>query len=78
MNAVVEQFYSGQLNWVTGIMWCAVAFALSVAAGMLSGLKMGGKAIGNDLAAMMGALCGPTAVVPAIFIGLLLLAWLRS
>jgi hypothetical protein len=78
VNAIIEQFYGGELTWITVVIWCALAFALSMAAGMLSGLKMGGKAIGYDLAAMMGALFGPTAAVPAVFLGLLALAWLRS
>lgn len=46
-----------------------VALVLSMAGGALAG-----KDLGNELAAMMGAMFGPTAAVPAVLVGLIVLA----
>ena len=78
MKEIIEQFATGQLTPVTIVLWSAVAFLLAVLGGVIGGMKMGGKDIGHDLAAMMGALFGPTAAVPAVFLGLLILAWLQG
>jgi len=52
-----------------------VAGALaSVAGGAVGGMIVGGKALGNELAAMLGGFYGPLAGVGGIVIGLLVLA----
>ena len=51
-----------------------VGIAASVAGGALGGIAVGGKALGNELAAMMGGFYGPLAGVPGILIGLIVLA----
>ena len=47
-----------------------LAFVITLVAGAASGLKIGAEALGKELAAMMGAFFGPTAVLPAVLIGL--------
>jgi hypothetical protein len=51
----------------------ALALVLALAGGALTGLKIGGEALGKELAALMGAFFGPTAVLPAAVVGLGLL-----
>lgn len=55
----------------------ALALLLALAAGAASGLRIGAQALGKELAAMMGAFFGPTAVLPATLLGLAILAVLR-
>ena len=47
-----------------------LALALALAAGEASGVKIGAESLGTGLAAMMGAFFGPTAVLPAVLVGL--------
>jgi hypothetical protein len=47
-----------------------LALLLALAAGALTGVKIGAQSMGGQLAAMMGAFFGPTAVVPAALVGL--------
>jgi hypothetical protein len=55
----------------------ALALALALAAGAASGIRIGAEALGKDLAAMMGAFYGPTAVLPAALVGLAVLYFAR-
>jgi len=55
----------------------ALALVLALAGGAASGLKIGADALGKELAAMMGAFFGPTAVLPAAVIGLAILYVIR-
>lgn len=50
-----------------------IAFVVSAAAGAATGVVLAGKDLGNELAALMGGMFGPTAVVPAVVAGLLVL-----
>ena len=54
-----------------------LALLLALIGGAASGLRIGADALGKELAAMMGAFFGPTAVLPAIVVGLLLLYFVR-
>jgi hypothetical protein len=54
-----------------------LALVLALAAGALSGMKLAAEALGKELAAMMGAFYGPTAVLPATVVGLVILYSVR-
>lgn len=54
-----------------------LALLLALIGGAASGLRIGAEALGKELAALMGAFFGPTAVLPAIVVGLLLLYVVR-
>ena len=54
-----------------------LALVLALAAGAASGLKIGADALGKDLAALMGAFYGPTAALPAVLVGLVILYFAR-
>ncbi|MEO0423218.1 MAG: hypothetical protein AAF184_12825 [Pseudomonadota bacterium] len=53
-----------------------LAFVAGVAGGVVGGVAVGGKHIGNDLAAMMGAFYGPLAALPGIAVALIVLTFL--
>lgn len=54
-----------------------LALVLALAAGAASGLKIGADALGKELAALMGAFYGPTAALPAVLVGLVILYFVR-
>ena len=47
-----------------------LALVLALAGGALTGVRIGAAALGRELAALMGAFFGPTAVLPASIVGL--------
>ena len=47
--------------------------AASLIGGALGGVAIGGKSLGNELAAMMGGFFGPLAAIPGLVVGLVLL-----
>jgi hypothetical protein len=63
------------LLWATGLV--VLSFGLAAIGGAATGVRIGGEFLGSGLAALMGALFGPTVVVPAAILGLVLLARLR-
>ena len=76
MQNVMQDLASGRLTAATLTGWCVVSVVLSVAAGALAGVALGGKELGNSLAALMGAMYGPLAAVPAVLVGLIVLAFI--
>ncbi|MFC4252986.1 hypothetical protein [Sinimarinibacterium flocculans] len=73
MEELMRQLGSGQIGIATVLVWTALAFIAALAGGALAGLKLAGKDLGNDLASLMGAMFGPTAAVPAVLVGLIVL-----
>ena len=74
MRDIVQQLGAGQLNVMTILIWTLIAFLLAAAGGALTGLRLAGKDLGNELAALMGAMFGPTGAVPGVLLGLIILA----
>ena len=58
---------------MTIVLALIVGVAASLIGGAMGGVAIGGKALGNELAAMMGGFFGPLAVVPGVIVGLLFL-----
>jgi hypothetical protein len=58
---------------ITIVLALILGAAASLIGGALGGVAIGGKALGNELAAMMGGFFGPLAVVPGIVVGLIFL-----
>jgi hypothetical protein len=50
----------------------------SIAGGAIGGVAVGGKHIGNELAAMMGGFYGPLAGISGLIVGLVVLGLLRA
>ncbi len=51
-----------------------VGVMASIIGGALGGIAVGGKALGNELAALMGGFYGPLAGLPGVLLGLVVLA----
>lgn len=58
----------------TGAGLVLLAFVLAAAGGAIAGTRIAGDYLGKELAAMMGAVFGPCSVVPAMVVGLALIA----
>jgi len=65
------------MDWMNWIGLTLLALLLALAGGAASGLRIGAEALGKELAALMGAFFGPTAVLPAVLVGLAVLALAR-
>lgn len=74
MQPFLAQLGAGSIGAGTILVWLVAAVLLSMAGGAVAGIRLAGKDLGNELAAMMGAMFGPTAAVPAVLVGLLVLA----
>lgn len=76
-NPYVQDFYNhliaGEIGWLTGLFWLAVATAFSMIGGAIGGMLLAGKDLGYQLAAMIGGLFGPLGVIPSVAIGLVVL-----
>lgn len=68
-----HSFLAGDINLATGIVWLAIAIGFSILGGAIGGALLAGKDIGYRLAAMIGGLFGPAAVIPATILGLVAL-----
>ncbi len=53
-----------------------LALIAGIVGGAIGGIIVGGKHLGNELAAMMGGFYGPMAAIPGIVIMLILLAFI--
>ena len=65
------------MNLLTAIELIILAVLLSIAAGAITGVKIGGEFLGKELAAMMGGFYGPVAALPAVLLGIILLVYLK-
>lgn len=66
----------GELTLVTGAILVLLALVSGAIGGAIGGIIVGGKALGNELAAMMGAFFGPVASTPGVAVALIVLAFL--
>jgi hypothetical protein len=65
---------SGDLSIVVAAVALIAGTAAALIGGAFGGVVVGGKALGNELAAMMGGFYGPLAGVPGLVVGLIVLA----
>ncbi|BBP04278.1 hypothetical protein TPL01_20300 [Sulfuriferula plumbiphila] len=65
------------MDLLTAIELLILSAVLAAAGGAVTGLKIGGEFLGKELAAMMGAFFGPSSVLPAVVLGIIVLAWLK-
>ncbi|MBD0264710.1 MAG: hypothetical protein ICV78_18905 [Tolypothrix sp. Co-bin9] len=78
MTDFLSSLLSGDINLITSLVWLVIAAGLSIVGGAIGGVLLAGKDLGNELAAMTGGLLGPAGVIPAIFLGLLILNLLNN
>jgi len=67
---------SGDLSIVVAAAALFAGTAAALVGGAIGGVVVGGKALGNELAAMMGGFYGPLAGVPGLVVGLIVLGLL--
>ncbi|ALA58069.1 hypothetical protein [Nitrospira moscoviensis] len=66
----------GEITFGTGVILLVLALVSGAIGGAIGGIIVGGKALGNELAAMMGAFFGPIASIPGVAAALVILALL--
>jgi len=76
MDEVMRELSAGRLTALTMILWTLLALLLSIMGGAVAGILMGRRHLGSGLAAAMGAMYGPSAAVPGILAGLIVLAFM--
>lgn len=57
---------------MTSVLMCLAAFVAGAAGGAATGVRIGGAAMGNETAALMGGFFGLSAVVPAALVAALI------
>jgi hypothetical protein len=57
---------------MTSVLMCLAAVLAGAAGGAATGVKIGGEAMGNQIAACMGGFFGLSAVVPAAVVAVLI------
>ena len=73
LHSLFINLMMGEITLATGFVWLIIATVISFIGGAVGGMLLAGRDIGYQLSAMMGSLLGPTGVIPAITIGLILL-----
>jgi hypothetical protein len=81
-NPTVRDFLTnlmaGDLNIATEFAWIVIATVLSMVGGAIGGMILGGKDIGYQFSATLGALFGPSGVIPAMIVGFTVLNLLQN
>ncbi len=78
INDFITSFASGDINWVTGLIWLLIATAFSIVGGVIGGIILAGKDLGYELAAILGGFFGPAGAIPATLLWLLIMGILTS
>ncbi len=73
MSEVFSSLSAENITLISFVWGALIALVVGIIGGAIGGMIVGGKHIGNELAAMMGAFYGPMATIPGILIGLLIL-----
>ena len=78
MQDIIHSLAAGDITLLNSIIWLLIALIAALAGGAVGGILVGGKHMGNELAAMMGAFFGPIAAIPGIVLGLVILVFMSS
>ncbi len=65
---------SADLTIVAATLALIVGTLASIAGGAIGGIMVGGKSLGNELAALMGGFYGPLAGIAGLLVGLIVIA----
>jgi hypothetical protein len=77
MTEIVAQLAAGQLGILTVVLWTFIAFLVAMVGGAIAGVRLAGKDLGTEVAALLGAMFGPSGAVPGVLVGLVILAVLQ-
>ncbi len=73
---MLESLVQGEITFGSGAILLVLALVSGALGGAIGGIIVGGKALGNELAAMMGAFFGPIASISGVAAALVILALL--
>ncbi len=76
MGDVFSSVASGDISIITSAIYILIALIVSAIGGSIGGILVGGKHMGNELAAMMGSFYGPIGAVPGILLALVVLVFI--
>ncbi len=76
MNGFLDSLLDGQITAATAPVWLFLALLFGLAGGAIGGLKVGGEALGKQLAMLMGAFYGPFAALPGIIVAMIILVFI--
>lgn len=75
VQGFIQDFIHQKITLETGLVWLLIAIGFSIIGGALGGIALGGKDLGVRLAAMIGGLYGPAAMIPAATLGLAIIGF---
>jgi hypothetical protein len=78
VTGLITSLAVGDINIVTGLVWLLIATVFSMVGGAIGGILLAGKDLGYEFSAILGSLFGPTGVIPAIVLGLVVLNLLTN
>jgi hypothetical protein len=70
INKLLTSLTTGDINFVTGVIWLIVATIVSMVGGAIGGLLLARDDLGYELSAILGGFFGPAGVIPTMLIGL--------
>ncbi len=73
MEAILNDMVTGNITWITAILWYFVALVIGICSGAIGGMMIGAEHMGKELAAMMGGLFGPVAAAPGVLVAIIIL-----
>ncbi len=76
MDATLNSLMAGEITLTTIILWYIIAMLVGAIGGAVGGIIVGGKHMGNELAAMMGSFFGPMAAAPGVLLALIILLFI--
>jgi len=72
----INSLIAGEITLITCAIWYCIALAIGAVGGAIGGIIVGGKHMGNELAAMMGGFFGPIAAAPGVLLALIILIFI--
>jgi len=76
VEEIINSLMVGEITLITCILWYITAMIVGAIGGAIGGIIVGGKHMGNELAAMMGSFFGPMAAAPGVLIALIILLFI--
>lgn len=68
IQELLTNLASNDLNLTTEFAWLIIATVLSMVGGAIGGIFLAGKELGYELSGTLGALFGPSGVIPALLL----------
>ena len=76
MDTIIDTLSGNNITITTFLLGFIIALVTGVIGGAIGGIIVGGKHMGNELAAMMGGFFGPIAAGPGVIIALIVLLFI--